>query len=297
VTTSPPDGIVVVDKPAGWTSHDVVGRLRRIAGTKRVGHAGTLDPMATGVLICGLGRATRLLGYLALRDKSYEATIRIGVGTVTDDSEGEVTTTPGAGTVTDEMIRAAVTRFVGNIEQVPSSVSAIKVAGKRSYARVRAGQDVQLPARPVTVERFEVTGIRRGSHEGVGVCDVDVEVTCSTGTYVRALARDLGSELGAAAHLTRLRRTRVGPFDLAEAHTLDELADRLACLPLADVGARMFRRLDIDEPAATGLTHGRPLPSTGLGGPVAAFDPDGRLVALVEDRPDGTARSLVVFAG
>jgi tRNA pseudouridine55 synthase len=295
--TAAPEGVVVVDKPAGWTSHDVVGRLRRIAGTKRVGHAGTLDPMATGVLVCGVGRATRLLGHLALRDKSYEATIRIGIGTHTDDAEGAVTAAPGAGALADEAIRDAVARFVGTIEQVPSSVSAIKVAGQRSYARVRSGEDVDLPARPVTVDRFDVVAVAPAVVGGVDIRDVDVVVTCSTGTYVRALARDLGRALGTAAHLTRLRRTRVGPFDLGEARTLEELADAFVCTPLAEVGARMFPRIDVDEPAATGLVHGRPLPPTRLAGPVAAFDPAGRLVALVEDRPDGTARSLVVFAG
>jgi tRNA pseudouridine55 synthase len=210
-----PDGLVVVDKPQGWTSHDVVGRTRRLARTRKVGHAGTLDPMATGVLVLGIGKATRLLGHLALTEKQYDGTIRLGQTTVTDDAEGEVVTTHDASAVTDEAIAAGVATLTGEIQQVPTAVSAVKVDGVRSYARVRAGEDVELKARPVTVSRFEVLA-RRGD-------DLDVTVTCSSGTYVRALARDLGAALGVGGHLTALRRTRVGPFELAAARTLEQL--------------------------------------------------------------------------
>jgi tRNA pseudouridine55 synthase len=187
---SAPDGLLVVDKPAGWTSHDVVGRVRRLAGTRKVGHAGTLDPMATGVLVLGIGRATRLLGHLALTDKAYDATIRLGATTVTDDAEGELVEQRDAAAVTDDQLAAAMTALTGELQQVPSSVSAVKVDGVRSYARVRAGQSVELAARAVTVSRFELRE-RRGN-------DLDVTVECTSGTYVRALARDLGAALGSA---------------------------------------------------------------------------------------------------
>jgi tRNA pseudouridine55 synthase len=253
--------------------------------------------MATGVLVCGIGRATRLLGHLALSDKAYDATVRIGIGTATDDAEGEITASPGAGGISGDAIRVAAAAFVGQIEQIPSSVSAIKVDGRRAYARVRSGQEVALPARPVTVDQFDILSVADATVDGLDVCDAEVAVTCSTGTYVRALARDLGTALGSAGHLIALRRTRVGPFDLRDARTLDELAGHLEVRPLADVASQVFPRVDLDDSAAAGLVHGRPLPRTGLPGIVAAFDPAGRLVALVEDRPDGTARSLAVFAG
>ena len=235
----PAAGLLVVDKPSGWTSHDVVGRVRRLAGTRRVGHAGTLDPMATGVLILGVERATKLLGYLALHDKAYDATIRLGVTTVTDDAEGDVLETVDASEVSDDAIRSGVAALTGDILQSPSAVSAIKVDGKRSYARVRAGESVELPPRPVTVSRFDVRAIRR---EG-SVLDIDVTVECTTGTYVRALARDLGAGLGVGGHLTALRRTRVGAFTLPEARTLEQLEQSFAVTPLARVGG-------------AGLSHG-----------------------------------------
>src|SRR5437016_9474004 len=199
---APPDGLVIVDKPAGWTSHDVVGRVRRLARTRRVGHAGTLDPMATGVLVVGVEKTTRLLGHLALTRKAYDATIRLGQATVTDDAEGEVTATADAAHLRDAEILAAIGPLTGEILQVPSSVSAIKVNGVRSYARVRSGDEVKLAARPVTVYAFDVHGIRRSND----VIDVDVSVACSSGTYIRALARDLGGALGVGGHLTALRR-------------------------------------------------------------------------------------------
>ncbi len=287
-----PAGLVVVDKPSGWTSHDVVGRVRRLAGTRKVGHAGTLDPMATGVLVLGVGRATRLLGHLQLADKEYLATIRLGQSTVTDDAEGDVVTTTPAGHLDDAEIVAAMAPLAGSIEQVPSSVSAIKVDGQRSYARVRAGEDVELPARPVTVETFELGEVRRH----VDVVDADVRVVCSSGTYVRALARDLGAALGVGGHLTMLRRTRVGAFDLASAHTLDELESDFVMTDLDAAARSSFPVLDLDAAQAKDVRFGRALPSLdlGAGGPVAVFDPDGHFLALYEQRGDD-ARAIAVF--
>jgi tRNA pseudouridine55 synthase len=283
-----PDGLLVVDKPAGWTSHDVVGRVRRLARTRKVGHAGTLDPMATGVLVLGIGRATRLLGHLTLTDKAYEATIRLGATTVTDDAEGEVVEQRDASTVSDLALSAAVRAWTGPIEQVPSSVSAVKVDGVRSYARVRQGQDVVLAARPVVVSRFEVLA-RRGD-------DVDVAVVCSSGTYVRALARDVGAELAVGAHLTSLRRTRVGPFGLEQARTLEQLADRTdeAVVPLDAAVATAFPARVLSQEEALALSHGKKLQATGRAGVVGAFAPDGRCTALVQDVQDA-ARAVVVF--
>lgn len=210
------NGLVIVDKPPAWTSHDVVARVRRLVGTRKVGHAGTLDPMATGVLVLGVGRATRLLGHLQLADKTYTATVRLGVATVTDDAEGEVLSTADTSAIDTARIRAQAAALTGTIDQVPSAVSAIKVDGVRSYARVRSGEEVDLPARRVQVRRFEVGQLRRSD----GYTDVDIEVDCSSGTYIRALARDLGSVLGVGGHLTALRRTRVGGIDLSQARTL-----------------------------------------------------------------------------
>jgi tRNA pseudouridine55 synthase len=287
-----PGGLVIVDKPAGMTSHDVVSRMRRIAGTRRVGHAGTLDPMATGVLVLGVERATRLLGHLALTRKSYDATIRLGQTTVTDDAEGEVTATAAAAGVTDAGIAAVVATLTGDIEQVPSAVSAIKVDGKRAYARVRSGEEVALAARPVTVDRFDVLARRPGPD---GAVDLDVTVDCSAGTYIRALARDLGAALGVGGHLTALRRTRVGPFDLGAARTLEALAADPVVLPLSAAVATAFPRRDVTAEEAGRLSHGGRLPAGGLAGPYGVFGPDGEVVALLEDR-GGEARSLVVFA-
>jgi len=284
---SAPDGLLVVDKPSGWTSHDVVGRARRLAGTRKVGHAGTLDPMATGVLVLGVGRATRLLGHLALTDKAYDATIRLGASTVTDDAEGEVLVRRDASGVLDDTLAAAVAALTGDLQQVPSSVSAIKVDGQRSYARVRAGESVELRARSVTVSRFEVLA-RRGD-------DLDVAVECTTGTYVRALARDLGAALGVGAHLTALRRTRVGPFDLTQARTLDQLAEQLVVLALDAAVAASFPRRDLSAEEAVALSYGQKLVPAGQPGTFGAFAPDGRCIALVEDA-GGVARASVVFA-
>ena len=282
-----PDGLLVVDKPAGWTSHDVVGRCRRLAGTRKVGHAGTLDPMATGVLVLGVGRATRLLGHLALTDKAYDATVRLGATTVTDDAEGEVVTSQDASAVTDEDVRAGLQALTGAISQVPSAVSAVKVDGVRSYARVRAGEQVELAARPVVVSRFDLLG-RRGD-------ELDVAVDCTSGTYVRALARDLGAALGVGAHLTALRRTRVGPFELAQARTLEQHAEQLALVPLDAAVAASFPRRELGADEAVALSYGKRLAPTGVTGTLGAFAPDGRCIALLEDR-DGVARPTVVFA-
>jgi tRNA pseudouridine55 synthase len=285
-------GLVIVDKPADWTSHDVVARMRRIAGTRRVGHAGTLDPMATGVLVIGVEKATRLLGHLALTEKIYAATIRLGVTTNTDDAEGEITATAGAAGVTPAEIHKGVAALTGQILQVPPQVSAIKVDGRRAYRLARAGQDVELKARPITVRTFDVLDIRA---EG-DVVDVDAVITCSSGTYIRALARDLGAGLGVGGHLTRLRRTRVGPYDLTLARTLDELATECVILPIGEAVAAAFPRRDVTAEEARTVRHGGPLPAAGLGpGPVGVFAPGGELLALVEEQ-GRTARPLAVFA-
>lgn len=295
------DGLVVLDKPAGWTSHDVVARSRRLLGTRKVGHAGTLDPMATGVLVLGVDRGTRLLTYLVGADKEYAATIRLGVSTTTDDAEGEVLAVADASRIPVTAIRAAVAALTGDIEQVPSTVSAIKVDGRRAYARVRAGEDVELPARPVTVHRFDVLGRRAGDHGDVAVVDLDVVVECSSGTYVRALARDLGAGLGVGGHLTGLRRTRVGRFGIDGARTLAELEQDPSVLPVADAAAMALPVRGVTEPEARALSHGRSIdpdtdgPVGTAAVPVAAVGPDGTLVALlVQDGP--RCRPVVVLA-
>jgi tRNA pseudouridine55 synthase len=288
-----PAGVVVVDKPAGWTSHDVVARVRRLAGTRKVGHAGTLDPMATGVLVVGLNKATRLLGYLALDDKAYEADIRLGESTLTDDAEGEVTATADASALSEHDLAAAVEALTGDLEQVPSAVSAVKVDGRRSYARVRQGEEVALAPRPVHVSAFDVLAVRRDGER----VDVDVTVACSSGTYVRALARDLGDALGVGGHLTRLRRTRVGDFDLSQAATLEDLERDLRVVPLADVARRHFAVHQATPEEAQWVRHGRPLPDARLAtsGPVAVVTPEGEFLALYEQR-GAEARALAVFS-
>jgi tRNA pseudouridine55 synthase len=285
------DGIVVVDKPAGMTSHDVVARVRRLARTRKVGHAGTLDPMATGVLVVGVGRATRLLHHLVLTDKSYAATIRLGQATTTDDAEGEVIASTSTRDVRDADITAAVAGLTGEIAQVPSSVSAVKVAGQRAYARARAGENVELAARPVVVSRFDVLELRRLGD----FIDVRVEVECSSGTYVRALARDLGRALGVGGHLTALRRTRVGPFAVGVARTLEELAalQHPVTLPLADAIRLAMPVREIDEAEARTLSFGRPLQADGHPGVHGALS-GGQPVALLREA-DGLARPVLVF--
>ncbi len=305
-TRTGPDGLVVVDKPAGLTSHDVVARVRRLAGTRKVGHAGTLDPMATGVLVVGVERATRLLTYLVGAQKEYTATIRLGVATTTDDAEGEPVATADASGVTTTALHDAVAALTGPIEQVPSSVSAIKVDGRRAYARVRAGEEVTLAARPVVVHRFDVGAVRPATHDGtegpVPVLDVDVTVVCSSGTYVRALARDLGGALGVGGHLTALRRTRVGAYGLDVARSLDELGESFSVLGLADAARATFQARELSDAEARELSFGRRIGPSGGGtpeAPVAAFAPDGTLVALLTDvgRADAaTARPVLVLA-
>jgi tRNA pseudouridine55 synthase len=290
-----PDGLVVVDKPAGWTSHDVVARIRRLAGTRKVGHAGTLDPMATGVLVIGVSRATRLLTFLVGAGKTYAATIRLGVSTVTDDAEGDVLERTDAAGIDEAAVREGVLALTGELLQLPSSVSAVKVDGRRAYARVRAGEQVELAARPVTVHRFDVTALRPDTQAGLGVLDVDVEVDCSSGTYVRALARDLGGALGVGGHLTALRRSRVGPYGLDVARTLEQLEGSFQLLPLAEAARAAFPCRELSEEEARRLSHGQRLKAAGLGEqPVAAFAPDGSLVAIVSETGP-TARALLVL--
>ncbi|NUT09950.1 MAG: tRNA pseudouridine(55) synthase TruB [Nonomuraea sp.] len=286
-------GLIIVDKPGEWTSHDVVARMRRIAGTRRVGHAGTLDPMATGVLVIGVEKATRLLGHLALTEKVYEATIRLGVTTNTDDAEGETVATASAAGVDTAEIRKGVEALTGEIMQVPPQVSAIKVNGQRAYKMARAGEEVALVARPVTVYAFDVLDIRPTGD----VVDVDAVVTCSSGTYIRALARDLGAGLGVGGHLTRLRRTRVGPYDLSLAKSLDQLAEECVVLPIGEAVAAAFPRRDVTAEEARVIGHGGRLPAAGLGkGPIGVFGPEGELLALVEEQ-GRIAKPLAVFAG
>ncbi|HJY01517.1 MAG TPA: tRNA pseudouridine(55) synthase TruB [Streptosporangiaceae bacterium] len=292
--TSGKDGLVIVDKPGGLTSHDVVARIRRLAGTRRVGHAGTLDPMATGVLVVGVEKATRLLGYLTLTQKQYDATIRLGQSSSTDDAEGELTRTAPATGLTTETINKAITELTGEIQQVPPAVSAIKVDGQRAYKLTRAGAAPELKPRPVTVYEFTVTDVRPAGDGDL--TDVDATVRCSSGTYVRALARDLGDKLGTGGHLTALRRTRVGGYGLDAAQTLDQLADRFEVMPLAEAAAAAFPRRDLSADEARRVAHGGRLAATGIPGPMAAFAPDGSLVALLAEQ-DGQARPLAVFAG
>jgi len=291
-----PSGLVVVDKPAGLTSHGVVGRVRRLVGTRKVGHAGTLDPMATGVLVLGINRATRLLGHLMLTEKAYDATVRLGVATTTDDAEGEVTATADASHLTEQQVRDALAVFVGDIDQVPTAVSAIKVAGKRAHARVRAGEEVTLDARPVTVHELVVHEVSTPLDQP-GVLDVEVSLRCSSGTYVRAIARDLGAALEVGGHLTALRRTAVGPFDLSVARTLEQLEEHAAVLPIADAARAGFPSVDLTEEQASHVRVGRTLdmllPDAREH---ALFAPDGEFLALYS-ADGGRARPVAVFVG
>lgn len=286
------DGILVVDKTVGPTSQQVVGRVRRLAGTRKVGHAGTLDPMASGVLVVGIGRATRLLGHLMRTDKEYRATIRFGQATSTDDAEGEVLAAPGSGVLVADQVAAALPDFTGEISQVPSSVSAIKVGGVRAYARARAGEEVTLAARTVTVHSFTLLSARTERLDGLDLLDVDVDVACTSGTYIRALARDLGERFGVGAHLTALRRTRVGAFDLSRACLLDPAPDPLPVLGLDEVAAGSFERLDLTAAEATEVRHGRRLERT-IAGQVAVFSPEGQFLALYRPSDRGAVAEAV----
>ncbi|AIY17107.1 tRNA pseudouridine(55) synthase TruB [Pimelobacter simplex] len=283
-----PSGLVVVDKPGGMTSHAVVSRVRRALGTRKVGHAGTLDPMATGVLVLGVERATRLLGHLMLTEKTYSATVRLGQATTTDDAEGEPTATTSTAHVTEDAVRTALAAFEGEISQVPSTVSAIKVDGKRAYARARAGEEVELQARPVTIHEITAGGFRR---EG-DFLDLEIRVRCSSGTYIRAIARDLGTALGVGGHLTALRRHAVGEFTLDGAVTdLDDVA----VLPLAEAARRSFPAIDLDAEQAQAVRYGRPL-ALAIDELTGVFDPAGEFLALY--KPEGAAaRPAAVFVG
>ncbi|MFD4249968.1 tRNA pseudouridine(55) synthase TruB [Amycolatopsis thermoflava] len=292
---APPPGLLVVDKPPGMTSHDVVARVRRIMGTRKVGHAGTLDPMATGVLVLGVERATKLLGHLALDRKTYLATLALGVSTTTDDAEGEHLSTadPDAlAAVTDEAIASGIAALTGEIQQVPSAVSAVKIAGKRAYARVRAGEEVALKPRPVTVYRFDLLATRRVADR----IELDAVVECSSGTYVRALARDLGEALGVGGHLAALRRTTVGPFGIAAARTLEQLEEKPELsFDLDDAVAAAFPRYEVDAATARAVRYGQQVRASGIEGTYGVFDPDGHALALAVDA-GGVARSVVVLA-
>lgn len=303
----PTPGLLLVDKPRGLTSHDVVARARRLLGTRKVGHAGTLDPMATGLLVLGIGKATRLLTYVTGHDKSYDTTIRLGQSTVTDDAEGDVVTAADASHVTDGEIAHAVAALTGDIMQVPSAVSAIKVNGERAYARVRAGEDVVLAARPATVSRFALLATRRSGD----VVDLDVAVDVSSGTYVRALARDLGEALGVGGHLTALRRTRIGSLAVDEAHSLETLfaladaGEAMPLTPLADAARSALPTLAVTDAEATALSFGTALRERAaeLTEPAHADDhthdavavnPAGTAVAILR-RVKGAAKPVIVF--
>jgi tRNA pseudouridine55 synthase len=300
-------GLVIVDKPPGLTSHDVVARIRKMAGTRRVGHAGTLDPMATGVLIVGVEKATRLLGHLALTSKQYTGTVRLGQATDTDDAQGQIVSQASAAGVTEAALSDAAAALTGDIEQVPPGISAIKVGGQRAYKLTREGAAPELKARPVTISSLDITALRPlielagPDGEPAELLDADIEVTCSSGTYIRAIARDLGAALGTGGHLTALRRTRVGPYRVADAAGLDELAAAFAVIPLARAAAAAFARRDLTADEARLVGHGGRLaapvgPPGAAGQPVAAFGPDGSLIALLTEE-DGQARPLAVFVG
>ena len=264
-----------MDKPAGMTSHDVVSRVRREFGTRKVGHAGTLDPMATGVLILGIERGTKFLAHMVTATKAYNATISLGASTTTDDFEGEIISQTSAAHITDAEILSAIANLTGDIMQKPAKVSAIKIDGKRAYQRVRDGEDVDIPARPVTVNRFEVLESRQSPRE------VDVVVECSSGTYIRSLARDLGEALGVGGHLTALRRTEVGPFSLDDASPLDSME---LSLNLDEALVRCYPSLDVTAEESHKLAMGQWLEPRGVKGTYAAVGPDGRSIALVKEK-------------
>jgi tRNA pseudouridine55 synthase len=288
-------GLVLIDKPTDWTSHDVVAKVRKAVGTKKVGHAGTLDPLATGLLVLGIESGTKLLTFLVGADKTYEATIRLGQQTVSDDSQSEVIFAAEADSIaklTESNIQAEVAKLSGVIMQTPSSVSAIKVDGKRAYDLVRAGEQVELKAREVTIHSFEVLSVSKQEE----FLDLAVRVECSTGTYIRALARDLGAALGVGGHITSLRRTKVGHFDVAEANSLEELDD-LRITELAEAAKQLFPVIELADSEVTDLIHGKRL----LGkaehvGLAAGLSMSGKLVAVLES-VNSDLKSVVVFQG
>lgn len=285
-------GLVFIDKPKGWTSHDIVAKLRGIAGTRRVGHAGTLDPMATGLLVIGIDAGTKLLTFLVGANKTYEARIRLGANTITDDAEGDITSTADASKLTMADIERALENLRGEIMQVPSSVSAIKVDGERAYAKVRGGDEVKLAARPVTIQKFEVTS----APEVVGeFIDFNAVIECSSGTYIRALARDLGAALGVGGHLTALRRTRVGQYSVEAAQAMDTLTrETLLLTPLADAAVSNFEKIELTEQDEIDLRHGKKITGS-ISAEIAAAIAGDKLVAMLEPAGD-KLKSVVVFA-
>ena len=293
-------GLVLIDKPQGWTSHDVVARLRKIAGTRRVGHAGTLDPMATGLLLIGINSATKLLTFLVGEDKTYFATIRLGASTITDDKESEVVAYGDEKKIHalhEDDVEKAMGKFRGSIQQVPSSVSAIKVNGERAYAKVRAGDEVKLTARAVEITTFEMMDSpQRVVEAGKTFFDVDVQVDCSSGTYIRALARDLGEALGVGGHLTALRRTRIGKYTIEQAQELDDLTpETLDVLDISEAAKQQFHTRQLSEQDVVDLRHGKRLKAAGEGTePFAAIDQHGTLVAMLT-LSGQDVKSLVVF--
>ncbi|WP_020107351.1 tRNA pseudouridine(55) synthase TruB [Nocardia sp. 348MFTsu5.1] len=293
-------GLLIVDKAQGMTSHDVVSACRKLLKTRKVGHAGTLDPMATGVLVIGVERATKMLGLLSLTTKAYTATIRLGAATDTDDAEGEVISSADAGHVELDQITAHVAALTGDISQIPARVSAIKVDGRRAHALARDGAEFELKARPVTVSRFEVGEVRvvppaENNPDEVTYTDVDVEVECSAGTYIRSLARDLGAALGVGGHLTSLRRTRVGPFGLDVARTLEDVADDPGVSLDIDSAAQFaFPHRNISADEAESISQGRWLEPIGMEGTYAAIDPDGHTIALLQEKGRRASSVMVV---
>lgn len=278
-------GFVVIDKPSGITSHDVVAKLRRTLGTKRVGHAGTLDPMATGVLVIGVNNATKFLQYITEGRKSYLATIRLGQATTTDDKEGEILSTAETAAITDNQIRESLKKQVGKIMQVPSKVSAIKIAGERAYDLVRQGKEVEIPARAIEIFKINILDVRHGDF-----LDIDIQVDCSSGTYIRSIARDLGNDLKVGGHLIALRRTLVAPFDLTDCSALENPELRPLLTAISKV--MPVRQIGVDEVAE--LKFGRSLTKSEFSGVGVAVAPDGEVAALIENRPYG-AQPISVF--
>lgn len=290
-------GLILVDKPAGWTSHDVVSRTRKLAGTRKVGHAGTLDPMATGMLVIGFNKATRLLTYIVDTTKTYEATICLGHNTTTDDADGEIVQTRLANAVTVDQIHHAVDGLTGTIQQVPSAVSAIKIDGKRAYQRVREGETVDIPSREVTIHRFAVEDIRRA--EDGKTIEIDVEVECTAGTYIRALARDIGEELQTGGYLTALRRTAVGPYDVGDALTLEQLAQEFDYTNISAAATKLFETRTVDAMEAADLIHGRRIKASETDQLRSAHTDNGQIVALIRDTERAgeiEAKPEIVFA-